>query len=250
MPGRMGGEPRQPGLQRDPRGPPSTRSTSSAARPWLRRDSDKNNGPRARLIASPVGADSPTAVPRSTPSTAPPAPAGSSSSPPAPAACGEPDPDRRSAASTAPRAAARRHKPGPASPGCGPARAAATSRTPSHCCSPGIHGSLAIRGHQPAPGSRRPAPRGRITAAADRVGLAHALLHQKVVKQPHRHQPLLHRRVRQPRPGSIDDHVPAPAARPGGQLPYEHRDMSPGRGERVDLRPARTPAGTPPGPRA
>ena len=65
---------------------------------------------------------SPTAAPRLAPSTAQPVPGGSSSSPPAPAAYGAPDPGRRCAARTVPHDAMPRRRPEPASAGCAPIR--------------------------------------------------------------------------------------------------------------------------------
>ena len=90
--------------------------------------------------------------------------------------------------------------------------------------------------HQAALRSARPAA-GGVTAPAHRVGLAQPLLHQEVVEQPDRHQPLLDRRVRQPCPRVDRHHVRAPQARPRRQLPHEDGDMGTVRGNRVDALP-------------
>ena len=49
VPGGVRGEPRHLGGQRDPAHHLRPGPQASAARPWLRRDSDRNSGPRARL---------------------------------------------------------------------------------------------------------------------------------------------------------------------------------------------------------
>ena len=183
--------------------PPSTTSTSVSGCAWLRRDSDKNSGPRARLR---------------------------------PARCAQiarqQHPGRRRVRHHPLPAVLRRLRPHPQRPVrrvevVGPQRAQLLppqrgvvgqrehhpvtdrlvaerpSSISSHCCSVGIHGNFVSRGTRPRCTPAEP-PAGRVAAAADRVGLPHALLDQVVVEQPHRHQPLLQRRVRQPRPESID----------------------------------------------
>ena len=167
------------------------------------------------------------AAPRSAPSTAPRARAGSSSSPPAPAASGGPDPGRRCAASTTPPAAAPRHRPGRASPGCAPAR---PPRPPGSPATAARSGSTAVSSAA-APGRAAAHPTGRpgrIPAPPNRIRLPHALLDQEVEEQPHRHQPLLDRRVGQPRTRSRSTPRSRRAGWAARQLTDENRDVAPG----------------------
>lgn len=77
-------------------------------------------------------------------------------------------------------------------------------------------------------------PAGRVAASADRIGLSQTLLDEVVVEQPHRHQALLQRRVRQAGPGVQHDDIASPAARPRCQLLHERRHVQTLRGNRVD----------------
>lgn len=79
-----------------------------------------------------------------------------------------------------------------------------------------------------------PLPSGRIPAASNRIGLPDTFLDQEVEEQPRRHQPLLDRRVRQPAPGIDRHHVRAAATGSPGQLTNEHRNISTVRSDRVD----------------
>jgi hypothetical protein len=90
------------------------------------------------------------------------------------------------------------------------------------------------RDQRPGAMAAAEAPPGRIRTAADWVGIPQPLLHQEVVEQPHRHQPLLQGGIRQPGPGVDRHHVRSPAAGPGRQLPDEPGNLSAGRGHRVD----------------
>jgi hypothetical protein len=91
-------------------------------------------------------------------------------------------------------------------------------------------------GHQrpPPAASAAETPPGRVTAAAHRVGPADPLLHQEVIEQPDRHQPLPQRGIRQPSTRIERHHVPAPAAGPGPQPPDERGHLGASRGHRVD----------------
>jgi hypothetical protein len=107
---------------------PSTRSTTSAARPDCGATPTKTAAP-GPATAWRDGADTRPAAPRWTPSTAPSAPGGSWWSPPAPAACDGPDRCRPSAANTAPPGEAPHSRPAPSKvPGPDPTRSGPLGR--------------------------------------------------------------------------------------------------------------------------
>jgi len=91
-------------------------------------------------------------------------------------------------------------------------------------------------GHQPALIPAAPSA-GREAAPTNGIGLAQPLLHEVVVEQPHRHQPLRNGGAGQPGSGIEGHHIRATAAGPVGQLPHIDADMRPARRERVDTLP-------------
>lgn len=114
--------------------------------------------------------------------------------------------------------------------------AAATRQNGPPLLVAGDPGKLHQPAHQPTLSPAAAGPRG-VAAPADGIVLAQPLLDQEVVEQPHRHQTLLERRVRQPGPRVQSHNVGAPTARPRPQLPYMQSDMGPRGPHRVHALP-------------